>query len=175
MNRPIKLAILFAGAVVVGHLGLVMATPHLLMNVAMKRISEEGQRINQFSFGPRTTAQSRGVVRPSPDLAYASCVYDLSGGPVLVQAGPSPAAGYVSISVFAANTDNIAVFDSTGSPQGIRFVLARAGQPTPVGEKVVISPSDRGIVLDRRLAPTAELFAAADQARRGNRCAPLGG
>lgn len=173
MKRAVKLTLLFAAAAVAGHVGLVMATPHLLMNVAMKRISQDGKLVNQFYFGPRTTQESRGVVRPSPDLAYASCVFDLSEGPLLIEAAPSPNQGYVSLSVFAANTDNIAVFDSAQSPQGMRFVLAREGQAVPQGERVVISPSDKGIVLDRRLAPTAELFAAADQARRADTCSHL--
>ncbi|MBN8502731.1 MAG: DUF1254 domain-containing protein, partial [Sphingomonadales bacterium] len=124
-------------------------------------------------FNPRTTQKSRGVVRPSPDLAYSTCAFDLSAGPVAVEALPSPAGGYVSLSVFAANTDNIAVFDTDQSPDGIRFILARDGQATPPGARVVISPSDKGIVLDRRLAPNAELFAAADQARRADKCEVL--
>ncbi len=175
MNRPVKLALLFAAAAVVGHVGLVMATPHALMRVVTKRASQDGKLINQFQFGPRTTKLARGVVRPSPDLAYSTCVYDLSDGPVLVEAAPTPGQGYVSLSVFAANTDNVAVFDTTQLPQGIRFVLAREGQKTPAGEKVVISPSNRGIVLDRRLAANDELFAAANQARRADKCESIKG
>lgn len=55
MNRKLKLLGLFVGAAVIGHVGLVMAVPHAIMNVAMNRISGDGARINQFSFGPRTT------------------------------------------------------------------------------------------------------------------------
>ena len=174
MKRAVKLGLLFAAAAVAGHVGLVMATPHLLMSVAMKRISQNGKLVNQFYFGPRTTQESRGIVRPSPDLAYSSCAFDLAGGPLLIEASPSPKQGYVSISVFAANTDNIAVFDTTQSPQGVRFVLAREGQAVPQGERVVYSPSDKGIIIDRRLAPSAELFAAVDQARRGDKCSRIG-
>jgi uncharacterized membrane protein len=173
MNRPVKLALLFAAAAAVGHVGLVMATPYALMKVVMKRASQDGKLINQFQFGPRTTKDSRGVVRPSPDLAYSTCIYDLAKGPVLVEAAPTPGQGYVSVSVFAANSDNVAVFDTTQLPQGVRFVLAREGQKTPAGEKVVISPSNKGIVLDRRLAANADLFAAADQARRSDKCEPI--
>lgn len=175
MSRKIKLLGLFVGAAVVGHLGLVVAVPHVLMNIAMDRISGDDGMTNQFKFGPRTTKDSRGVVRPSPDLAYASCVYDLSKGPLLVTAAPSPNQGYASLSVFAANTDNIAALDTSQYPQGIRFVLARKGQAVRAGTQVVVSPSDKGIILDRRLAPTAELFAQVDQARRADSCAPLTG
>jgi uncharacterized membrane protein len=173
MNRTVKLALIFAGAAIIGHVGLVLAVPNIIMGVAIKRVSQHGKAFNRFEFGPRTTKESRGVVRPSPDLAYSTCVYDLADGPVQVSAAPSPNQGYVSLSVFAGNTDNIAVFDTTQKPEGIAFVLARSGQPTPPGATVVISPSDKGIVLDRRLAPNAELFAAADAARRADRCAPL--
>lgn len=173
MNRPVKLALLFAAAAAVGHVGLVMATPYALMKVVMKRASQDGKLINQFQFGPRTTKDSRGVVRPSPDLAYSTCIYDLAKGPVLVEAAPTPGQGYVSVSVFAANSDNVAVFDTTQLPQGVRFVLAREGQKTPAEEKVVISPSNKGIVLDRRLAANDALFAAADQARRSDKCQPI--
>ncbi len=173
MKRSVQLGLLFAAAVAAGHVGLVLFVPHFLMSVAAGRVSQDGAAINRFVFGPRTTQNSRGVVRPSPDLAYSTCAFDLSGGPLLIEAAPSPNAGYVSISVFAANTDNIAVFDTAQFPQGIRFVLARKGQATPAGERVVISPSDKGIVLDRRLAPNAALFAAADQARRADKCGPI--
>lgn len=175
MTLRVKLLLTFAAAAIVGHVGLVLVVPHFLMNVAMKRVSQDGQQINQFVFSSRTTQNSRNIVRPSPDLAYSSCVYDLANGPLSIEASPSPEQGYVSLSVFAANTDNIAVFDTSQSPEGIRFVLALTGQSTPAGAKVVISPSARGIVLDRRLAPTAELFAAADQARRNDMCAPAKG
>jgi uncharacterized membrane protein len=170
MKRSVQLGLLFAAAVAIGHVGLVLIVPHFLMRVAIGRVSQNGTEINRFVFGPRTAQNSRGVVRPSPDLAYSTCAFDLSGGPLLIEAAPSPNQGYVSISVFAANTDNIAVFDTAQFSKGIRFVLAREGQPTSAGERVVISPSDKGIVLDRRLAPNAELFAAADQARRADKC-----
>jgi uncharacterized membrane protein len=173
MNRAIKYALGFALAAGIGHVATILAAPRVIMNTAIERISQGGKVINQFQFGPRTTQNSRGVVRPSPDLAYSTCVYDLSGGPILVEAAPSPDQGYVSISVFDARTDNIGVFDTTQYPQGIRFVLAREGQAVPAGHSVVRARYDRGVILDRRLAPNAELFAVADKARRADKCGPL--
>ena len=35
---------------------------------------------------PPLTAQSRGIVLPSPDLLYSVCVFDVSQGPVRVTA-----------------------------------------------------------------------------------------
>lgn len=175
MNRNFKLLLGFVATAVVAHVAAVYATPHFLMNVAMKRLGGDDGAVNRFAFGDRTTQNSRRVVRPSPDLAYSSCVYDLSNGPIEVSAASSPNAGYLSISVFAANTDNIGVYDSLRSPQGIRFVLALDGQAVPDGVPMLRSPSTRGIILDRRLAPNAALFAEVDQARRADRCAPIKG
>jgi len=157
----------------IGYAAVFVATPYVLMGAAMKKLSGNGRAVNQFVFGPRTTEASRNIVRPSPDLAYASCVYDLSKGPLKVHAAPW--GDYMSISVFQANSDNIFVLNDRQAPNGVDFVLAKKGQPTPPGARVVISPSDRGIILDRRLAPTAEAFAKADAARRGDVCAVIAG
>lgn len=173
MNRLVKYGLGLVLAAGVGHVATIVAAPRAIMHEAIKRVSQDGKLFNQFQFGPRTTQHSRGVVRPSPDLAYSTCAYDLSKGPVRVEAAPTPGGGYVSLSVFDARTDNIAVFDTTTYPQGIRFVLAREGQAVPSGEAVVRARYDRGLVLDRRLAPSAELFGKADAARRADRCEPV--
>lgn len=178
MKRALALGLTFAGVALAAHVGTILVAPHALMTLAMRKLSQGDGKVNTFQFARRTTAQSRAIVRPSPDLAYASCVYDLAQGPLLVSAAPTPGGGYASISVFAANTDNIGVFDTIAHPQGIRFVLARAGEPLPdkatrLALPVVLSPSRKGAILDRRLTPTTEAFALAEKARRADSCAPL--
>ena len=182
MKRALALGLTFAGVALAAHVGTILVAPHALMTLAMRKLSPANAlgdaQVNTFQFARRTTAQSRAIVRPSPDLAYASCVYDLAQGPLLVSAAPTPGGGYASLSVFAANTDNIGVFVTIANPQGIRFVLARAGEPLPdkaarLALPVVLSPSRKGAILDRRLVPTAEAFALADKARRADSCAPL--
>lgn len=173
MNPGLRLLAAFVAAGAAGAVGTILMVPRAVMTVAMARLSDKGTQINAFRFAPRTTAASRGVVRPSPDLAYASCVYDLADGPLLVEIASDPAGGYVSVSVFDAKTDNFAVFDSTTHPRGIRFVLRKQDQPSPGRMQVVTSPTTRGIILDRRLAPTAAAFAAADSARKYDSCARL--
>jgi len=157
----------------IGYIGIILVTPYVIMGGAMRKISGNGRAVNQFVFGPRTTEASRGIVRPSPDLAYASCVYDLSKGPLRVHAAPWT--NYMSISVFQANSDNIFVLNDRQAPTGIDFVLARKGQTAPAGAHVIISPSARGIILDRRLAPTADEIAKADAARHGDVCETVAG
>jgi uncharacterized membrane protein len=152
----------------IAHFAVIFAAPYVLMGGAMKKLSGGGRAVNQFVFSPRTTEASRAVVRPSPDLAYGACVYDLSKGPLRVHAAPW--SDYMSISVFQANSDNIFVLNDRQAPMGIDFVLAKKDQPRPPGAKVVISPSNKGIILDRRLAPSQDAFAKADVARHGDNC-----
>jgi uncharacterized membrane protein len=154
------------------HFAVIFAAPYVLMGGAMKKLSGGGRAVNQFVFSPRTTEASRAVVRPSPDLAYGACVYDLSKGPLRVHAAPW--SDYMSISVFQANSDNIFVQNDRQAPTGIDFVLARKDQATPPGARVVISPSAKGIILDRRLAPSQDAFAKADVARHGDVCETVG-
>lgn len=163
-------------ALVIGaltHVAVVVAAPSRIMEKAMGRLSGDGARTNRWTHAPRTSPASRQIVRPSPDLAYSSCVYDLSKGPVLITA---PAwDDYASLSIFAANTDNFYVVnDRQMPPGGARVVLVQEGQPPPkVDAKVVVSPSTRGVALLRYLAPSRERFAAAAAARKSAQCASL--
>lgn len=175
MKRSRRYVLMFAGALFTGQIGAVAITPFVVMRGAMARLSDHGATINAFRFADRTTQASRQIVRPSPDLAYASCVYDLSDGPILVEAPASPDGGYLSISVFAGNTDNVAVMDSLRNPEGIRFILQKQGKEVLTrGLPVIYTPTDQGIILDRRLASTQSAFDLADKARRKDSCAPLG-
>ena len=104
----------------------------------------------------RADASARTVVRPSPDLLYTVCVFDLSKGDLQISA-PVPDS-YASVSGFAADSSNFfAVNDRTAtiSKDGRkRFELLltrRAAPAAATGTQVVVSPSDRGLVLFRTL------------------------
>ena len=163
----------FLLAAVVGHFAVVLGAPYLFMHKAMGRIETSGAGENRFIFAPRVTESSRDVVRPSPDLVYSVCLYDLSHGPIRVKARPSSA--YTSLSAFQLNGDNILSLNDRAAPLGMDFVLARTGQSikAPKGVVVFYSPTDRGLLLDRRLAPTEADFPDAVRLRRFDVCAPL--
>lgn len=174
MKPGLRYLLAFVAAAAIGHVGTIVVAPNAIMHLAMRKLSEDGKLINAFRFSDRTTSASRWVVRPSPDLAYASCVYDLSKGPILVDVPATPGGGYVSVSVFAGNTDNVAAMDSLRSPNGIRFILQKERRLVHPGDgPVIYTPTTRGIILDRRLAPTQAAFEIADKARRSDSCAPL--
>ncbi len=100
------------------------------------------------------------------------CRYDLSQGPVRVTA--EPWAGPMSLSIRAADGPVLLSADEGSAPQGVDVVLVLKGQAAPMGARRLLSPSRRGVVVDRRPAATPERAAAADRARRGNLCAPAG-
>ncbi len=151
-----------------------IATPRVLMWLAVKRVASIGG-VNHMSHAPLATAASRTIVRPSPDLAYSSCPYDLSHGPVLVEATPV-AAPYWSLSIFDANTDAVFVRnDAGGARKPLRIAIARAGQAVPAGAEAVRVAGDRGVALIRILIENRADFAAIDAARRSARCLSVRG
>jgi hypothetical protein len=146
-----------------------LATPYALMYAALQKIGQRSA-INQFAFAPMSTADNQPIVRPSPDLSYSSCVFDLSKGPVLVDAEPVPGL-YWSISVFDARTDVAAVRsdrDTNGKP--VRLALVKKGQKVPPGYEPVTLAYDRGLALIRILLANPQEFAAVDAIRRKSTC-----
>lgn len=146
-----------------------LATPYALMRIAINRLGTSGT-VNQFSHGKIATAANQPIVRPSPDLAYSTCLFDVSDGPVLIDVAPVPE-HYWSISIFDARTDVAAVRsdrDTGGKPA--RLALVRGGQAAPAGYEAVPVKHDRGIALIRILLANPNEFAAVDAVRRQSRC-----
>ena len=163
----------------------VWALPRVIMRGAMSRlvpvnaaVADERVRV---LYPPLTTAASRQIVLPSPDLAYALCVYDLSKGPVDVDAAPAWP-GYWSVALYADNTDNYLVRNDVAArsrPVHWRLALseeAAALTATSIaamaaGRELVLAPSARGLLLMRVLvADRHGEAAAAAQAQRSLHC-----
>jgi len=146
----------------------ILYLPYGLMNVAMDRLGQGG--INTMSYGNLATPERQPVVRPSPDLAYSSCPYDLSKGPVAIDVTPVPGR-YSSLSLFDAATDVIFVrndVEAGGKP--FRIIVARAGQAVPAGAETVRTNHDRGIALIRLLLKDPTEISALDGVRRQSSC-----
>jgi uncharacterized membrane protein len=153
------------------HFAVLYAFPYALMSAAMTRVS--AGHVNQWRPGARVTEASRSIVKPSPDLAYSTCVFDLSQGPVEMRVGPWRS--YWSLSLYQDNTDNFFVVDDREAHDGADIIVLRAGMAAPAhtSAQVVQSPSSRGIALVRRLAPSLDDYNGALQAGRGDICAAL--
>jgi uncharacterized membrane protein len=150
-----------------------VAAPRFIMNLAVKRLAGAGG-INHMLHAALRGPGRETVVRPSPDLAYSSCPFDLSSGPLLIEIPPVPAP-YWSLSVFDRRTDVAFVRnnrDSNGGP--IRIVLARPGQTVPEGVETVRLGGDRGVALLRILVEDRARFGPLDSARRAGGCRTVG-
>lgn len=150
----------------------IAAIPYGVMNIAIDRLGQDG--INRMAYGNLANPDRQPVVRPSPDLAYSSCPYDLSAGPLAIEVTPVPGR-YSSLSIFDAATNVIFVrndVEANGKPY--RIIVARAGQAVPPGAEVVRTDHDRGIALIRLLLQDPTEIGALDPMRRQSSCAMVG-
>jgi len=146
-----------------------MATPGTLMALAMNRLTTLGP-INHFAHTATPTPADREIVRTSPDLAYSPCPFDLSGGPLLINAVPV-AAPYWALSIFDAQTNAVFVrnrFEAQDRP--FRVAVIHGGQVAPPGYEPVRVDGARGIAVIRILVADPASFPAIDAARRASTC-----
>lgn len=163
-----------AGAILIAipaHLAAVWAAPYAIMWQAGNGMRKAGIGDNKILHAPPVTAASRNVVRPSPDLAYSICRYNLAHGPVRLKA-PKPDV-YFSISAYANNTDNFFILnDRDMNADGADVVLATASQSNRFPD-AVIAPSATGVVLFRRVVPDGPAWSVIRGDRAGIACEPI--
>ncbi|HTQ15404.1 MAG TPA: DUF1254 domain-containing protein [Rhizomicrobium sp.] len=160
------------------HLASVACLPQLVMERAMARMGA----VNAIHHGPRATAERHGVVRPSPDLLYSVCPYDLSKAALFVGA-PVPRDTYWSVSLFDDSTNNFYTLNDreVGNDREVALVLVDKHSPLVVrvgtdGAKprAVSSPTTHGLVVFRTLVNDERRLGELDAIRRQARCRPLG-
>jgi uncharacterized membrane protein len=156
------------------HWAAIAYAPGLIMSRAMTVMG--GRGVNMIHHTDRATAASRTIVKPSPDLLYSHCVFDLARAPLKITTA-APTDTYWSVSFYADNTDNFFVLNDTmakGLPATI--ILVGQGQnvpPQPEGTTIVAAPSEHGVVLFRTLINDDAREADLDQQRRAAHCEPL--
>lgn len=156
------------------HWAAVAAAPDLIMSRAISAMG--GRGVNTITHVERATAAARAIVKPSPDLLYSHCVFDLSRQPLKITTA-APTDTYWSVALYAANTDNFYVLNDTAA-QGrpVTIVLVGPGQtvpPQPEGTIVVAAPSQKGVVLFRTLINDDAREPELDRMRRSAACDPL--
>ena len=157
------------------HLAALHALPNLIMSRVMTKIGGTGTT-NAFMHQPLPTDKARGVVRPSPDLAYSVCMIDLTRGPVHIRVPLTEP--YTSVALYASNTDNYFVRndrDSAGKSLDVVVLGPDAQKPENLstGAEVVTAPTTKGLVLVRRVVESVDAFATIDATRKSSVCAPL--
>jgi uncharacterized membrane protein len=156
------------------HAAAIAYAPSLIMQRAMSAMG--GRGINTISHAERATAASRTIVKPSPDLLYSHCVFDLSRQPLKIVTA-APADTYWSVALYADNTDNFFVLnDSQAKGRRATIVLVGQGQTIPPQDEetiVVAAPSQKGVVLFRTLINDDAREPELDRMRREASCEPL--
>ncbi len=171
---------------VAAHLLTVWYLPNLIMDRAMAQMGA----VNTIHHGQRATPAIHGVVRPSPDLLYSVCPYDLSKGAMKVSAVVPPGT-YWSVSAFDDETNNFYVLNDREVESGriarrgvVRLILLPPGTfsenegVTSVGTRPIFSnqgdfiyaPSMRGLIVFRTLINDESKFAQIDAVRRQANC-----
>ncbi len=133
---------------VIVHIVTLAVIPNLIMQAAMSKMPA-----NVLLKGSKTTAESRSVVRPCPDLVYSIVSYDLSQGPLLFRA-QVPVDNYWSVAAYAANSDNFFALNDTqvkSNPVEILLVIKDVSCPDTGKALVVVAPGEKGLLLVRHL------------------------
>ncbi|MBL8783247.1 MAG: DUF1254 domain-containing protein [Alphaproteobacteria bacterium] len=156
------------------HWAAITYAPSLIMARAMTAMGGKG--VNTITHGDRATAASRTIVKPSPDLLYSYCVFDVSRQPLKITTA-APTDTYWSVALYTANTDNFYTLNDTqAGGQPATIVLVGQGQtvpPQPEGTIIVAAPSQKGVVLFRTLINDDAREPELDRMRRAAACDPL--
>ncbi|CAA0102685.1 Uncharacterised protein [Halioglobus japonicus] len=139
----------------IGQYVLALALPSLMME-ALYALGTKQQGYNQLAISELPDEEFRTIVRPSPDLLYASCFYNLEDGPVIIEA--QIPTRYWSMQFYQMNTDNYAGITNQredsyriGSTVNVTLIGSDTSADGFSGE-VIQSPTQRGIMLLRASA-----------------------
>ncbi len=160
------------------HVVIVMLIPIGIMRTVMSRVAATAG-VNRIVAQPLPTETSRSIVKPSPDLLYALCVFDVSAGPVRVSI--TPPTTYWSVSVFDTNTDNVFKLNAADVPDqatahlvlGLAADAPRIATTLPAA-KFVPTADVTGVILARILVLDKTNMSDALAAQRSVTCEPVG-
>jgi uncharacterized membrane protein len=141
------------------------ATPYYVQyKISKNRVGET----NVVRFAEKPSPENNRVVPlPNPDFLYSTIGYDLEGK-VLKISGSVPDATYWSISGYQANTTNYFVANDNQLDAKFEYYLAKEGSTSAAlkdvpKEKIIYSPTTRGLVLFRYLISKAYSIEALTQ------------
>jgi uncharacterized membrane protein len=170
---------LLGGALMGGivHLGTVLYLPTTATQDAYARISTVSP-VNAVVALPAPSSENSVVPFMDPAFAAAVCRYDLAGGPITLRAPVSPA--YTSVSFYTnKGVAYYAINDRAAGRRVIELELMTKAQreelpddeETAAADKLIVeSPTDRGLIVLRALAPEPGMMAAARNALAAAKC-----
>ncbi|MEO1047436.1 MAG: DUF1254 domain-containing protein [Pseudomonadota bacterium] len=169
MMRWIGPLAVFIITAVGAHWATLQYTPSVIMDRTLSTLKNRGISEHAFTTPQRISPSTQVVVRTSPDLFYSLCRYDFSDDVEAIRLRMATWPNYQSLSFFDAETNNFATLRK--SDTGLETYLLSPSLPNDASYPQ--SPTLRGVILIRRLAPTEEKFIEASTASAEDECMPL--
>lgn len=176
----IRWVLWLVGGVLMGgivHLGTVLYLPTTATQDAYARISAISP-VNSVVALPAPSSDSTIVPFMDPAFAAAVCRYDLASGPIKLRAPISPA--YTSVSFYTnKGIAYYAINDRAAGRRIIELELMTKAQRNDLPDDeesaaadrlIVESPSEKGLIVLRALAPELGMMGAAKAALSSARC-----
>ena len=176
----IRLPLWILGALLLGgivHLSTVLAMPQAATQDAYSRLAQFTP-VNAVVPLDAPSATNATMPFMDPAFAVAICRYDLSAGPLKLNAPLSQA--YTSVTFYTRNSvAYYAINDRAAGRRAIELDLMTEEQHAQVPEEenvtaadrlIIESPTHRGLIVLRALAPEPELMVMARRALAGAQC-----
>lgn len=171
--RLLQWTIFTVGLAAIVHVGIVVYTPSFVMSRLIGQLSKTSG-INTTVYPDLPTHESRQVVKPSPDLLYTICTYNLTNGPLRITAS-IPEGHYWSLSIYGDNSDNFFVInDRQAGGDMVDLILVGTGTRlyNPQKLPIIEAESFSGVILTRTLVSSGEDAAMLSDFRRNTTCSP---
>ncbi|MBL4870147.1 MAG: DUF1254 domain-containing protein [Robiginitomaculum sp.] len=160
----------------IAHMASLRAAPYMIMSKVIRTMADRGMPLHRFIISSRITPQTQTIVRPSPDLAYSICRFDLANGPIIIKG--TMWAGYASLTIFDAQTNAVFIgsLDSENPDENSsqNSVILTMGSDVKAAKNIpiVMLKKPTGLALIRRIAPTTALYEQAQLLTKSDVCAP---
>lgn len=181
-NRLAAAALYLSAAAIIAalvHLVVILLIPLVATNDAFARLERLGA-VNATILLPQVGPQERMTPYADPAVASSVCRFDLTSGPIRVQA-PLGRSGFASVSlhtrrglVFYALTDKAATHGMidvvVATPAQVRALAAHDDEDDPSTDLRVPAPSSEGVVVMRAFSDLPGLYPDAEAQVRALRC-----
>ena len=123
--------------------------PNLVYQKFHDKSDERGVKENKFAIIPAPDENSRLVVKPNPDFAYASAFFNIDKAPIQVT-GEMPDSTYWSVALYQPNTINFYVKnDLQYNSDILDLIITKDSLEVPTEQ--ILSKTSKGFLLIRVL------------------------
>jgi uncharacterized membrane protein len=162
------------------HFVVVLLAPYVASRDAFARLAPLGA-LNDTVLMQRGGPAQKMLPYADPAVAMAFCRYDLTSGPIRVQAPAGRSFSSISFHtrrglVFYALTDKAAIHGVVeavlGTPAEVRALAAHDDEESPSHDLRVAAPASEGFVLMRVFSEFPSLYAEAEEQAKRLTCKP---